>query len=198
MVLPGETAPNFQANAVMPNNEVKQLDFHQSAKGAYSVLFFWPFDFTFVCPTEIIAFNEALAEFEKRGVKVFGCSIDSVFVHSAWKATPPNKGGVGDVQFPMISDVSHEIMHAYGCVNRAEHTAFRGLFVMDRELVVRHALVNDAPLGRSVPEVLRIIDALQHHEKHGEVCPANWKRGERAMKPSAQGVANYLSELAKP
>ena len=189
-------APDFTATAVMPDNSFKE-DFKLSDyKGKYVCLFFYPLDFTFVCPSEILAFNKRLDEFKKRNCEVIGVSVDSQFTHFAWKQTPVEKGGIGNVQFPLVADLSKEIARSYGVLLDAG-IALRGLFIMDKDGIVRHELVNDLPLGRSVDEALRILDALQFHEEHGEVCPANWRPGEEAMKPTAEGVAEYLAKHAK-
>ena len=188
-------APDFTATAVMPNNTFKE-DFKLSDyKGKYVVLFFYPLDFTFVCPSEIIAFNKKLDEFKKRDTEVIGVSIDSQFTHLAWKNTEVNKGGIGNVQYPLVADLSKNISKEYG-VLFDEAIALRGLFLIDKEGIVRHCVINDLPLGRNIDEALRMVDALQYFEAHGEVCPANWKTGEEAMKPSADGVAEYLSKHA--
>ncbi len=186
-------APDFTAQAVMPDNTIKE-DFSLSEyKDKYVVLFFYPLDFTFVCPSEIIAFNKKLAEFEKRNTAVIGVSVDSQFSHFAWKNTEPKEGGIGNIQFPLVSDLTKNISRDYG-VLFGEQIALRGLFLIDKEGVVRHSLVNDLPLGRNVDEAIRMVDALQFFEEHGEVCPANWHSGEEAMKPSAEGVADYLGK----
>lgn len=188
-----QPAPDFTATAVMSDNSFKN-DFKLSdLKGKYVVLFFYPLDFTFVCPSEIIAFDRKLAEFKERNCEIIGISIDSHFSHWAWKNTPVNKGGIGNVQYPLVADLTKSISRDYGVlINDA--IALRGLFLIDKEGVLRHALVNDLPLGRNVDEAIRVLDALQFTEKHGEVCPANWKKGDDAMKPSHDGVAEYLAK----
>jgi len=186
-------APDFTAQAVMPDNTIKE-DFSLSAlRGKHVVLFFYPLDFTFVCPTEIIAFDRKLDEFKKRGVEVVGISIDSQFSHFAWKNTKPEDGGIGDIQFPLVADLSKNIARDYG-VLFGEEVALRGLFLIDKEGIVRHCVINDLPLGRSVDEAIRMVDALQFFEENGEVCPANWHKGEDGMDPSANGVADYLAK----
>jgi peroxiredoxin 2/4 len=187
--------PDFTAQAVMPDNTFAELKL-SSYRGKYVVLFFYPLDFTFVCPSEIIAFDKALVNFKEKGAEVIGVSVDSHFTHLAWKNTPVEKGGIGNVQYPLVADITKEISRSYGVLFN-ESVALRGLFIIDKEGVVRHGLVNDLPLGRSVGEAERVLDALQFTEKHGEVCPANWKEGEDAMKPTADGVADYLSKHAK-
>jgi peroxiredoxin (alkyl hydroperoxide reductase subunit C) len=185
-------APDFTAQAVMADNSFSELKL-SSFKGKYVVLFFYPLDFTFVCPSEIIAFDKALGEFKERNAEVVGVSIDSHFTHLAWKNTPKDKGGIGNVQFPLVADITKEIARSYGVLFN-DALALRGLFLIDKEGIVRHGLVNDLPLGRNVDEAIRVLDALQFTEKHGEVCPANWKQGEEAMKPTAEGVSQYLSK----
>ena len=187
-------APDFTADAVMPDNSFAQLKL-SDYKGKYVVLFFYPLDFTFVCPSEIIAFDKALDEFKKRDTEVIGASVDSHFTHLAWKNTPLDKGGIGQVKYPLVSDLSREIARSFGILFN-ESLALRGLFLIDKEGIVRHALVNDLPLGRNVDEAIRVLDALQFTEKYGEVCPANWRQGEKAMKPTSDGVASYLAEQA--
>ena len=187
-------APDFTAQAVLGDNSFAELTL-SSYRGKYVVLFFYPLDFTFVCPSEIIAFDKALEKFEAKNAQVLGVSVDSHFTHLAWKNTPRDQGGIGQVKYPLVADLSKKISRKYGVLFGKE-VALRGLFLIDKEGVVRHALVNDLPLGRNVDEALRILDALQFHEEHGEVCPANWREGEDAMKPTAEGVAEYLAEHA--
>jgi peroxiredoxin (alkyl hydroperoxide reductase subunit C) len=165
-------------------------------EGKYAVLFFYPLDFTFVCPSELIAFDHRLEEFQKRNVEVIGVSIDSQFTHLAWKNTPVNNGGIGKVRYPLVADIKHEICKAYD-VEAGGGVAYRGSFLIDRAGMVRHQVVNDLPLGRNIDEMLRMIDALQFNEEHGEVCPAGWKKGEAGMKASTEGVAKYLADHAK-
>jgi peroxiredoxin (alkyl hydroperoxide reductase subunit C) len=184
-------APDFTAQAVMPDNSFADLTL-SSYRGQYVVLFFYPLDFTFVCPSEIIAFDTAVSQFEEKNAQLIGVSVDSHFTHLAWKNTPRKQGGIGQIGYPLVADLSKKIAEEYGVLFNGE-IALRGLFLIDTEGVIRHALVNDLPLGRNVGEALRILDALQFHEKHGEVCPANWQQGEEAMKPTAEGVAEYLA-----
>jgi peroxiredoxin 2/4 len=160
-------------------------------------LFFWPLDFTFVCPSEIIAHNNRLKQFEERGVQLVGVSIDSQFTHYAWRSTPAAKGGIGEVGFPLVADVKHEIAQAYGIEHPQAGVALRASFLIDKDGVVQHQVVNNLPLGREVDELLRLVDALQYTEKHGEVCPAGWQKGQDAMKPTAEGVAAYLAKHAE-
>ena len=195
-VLVGKAAPDFTAPTVHGNNEIKDLKFSEHIKGKYAVLFFYPLDFTFVCPSELIAFDHRLEEFTKRGVQVVGCSIDSHFTHLAWKNTPVNSGGIGQVKYPLVADINHNICKAYD-VEAAGGVAFRGSFLIDKAGVVRHQVVNDLPLGRNIDEMLRMVDALQFTEEHGEVCPAGWQKGKAGMKASPDGVAKYLADHAK-
>ncbi|MBN2714850.1 MAG: peroxiredoxin [Deltaproteobacteria bacterium] len=188
-------APNFKAQAVFGNNEIKEIEL-SSYKGKYVVLFFYPLDFTFVCPSEIIAFDKKLDEFKKRGVEVIGVSVDSQYTHYAWKNTKVEDGGIGNVQYPLVADLDKKIASDYGVLLDAG-VALRGLFLIDKAGVVRHAVINDLPLGRNVDEALRMVDALQFTEEHGEVCPANWHAGDEAMKPTAEGVAAYLGKHGK-
>jgi peroxiredoxin (alkyl hydroperoxide reductase subunit C) len=186
-------APDFVAQAVLPDNTFAELRLSQF-RGKYVVLFFYPLDFTFVCPSEVIAFDKKLPAFRERNCEVIGVSVDSHYSHWAWKNTPREKGGIGQVQFPIVADLTKKIARDYGVLLEDGGVALRGLFLIDREGVVRHAVINDLPLGRNVDEALRMVDALRHYEKHGEVCPANWRQGEEAMKPSADGVAKYLAQ----
>jgi len=195
-VLVGKPAPEFTATAVYGNNEMKELKL-ADYKGKYVVMFFYPLDFTFVCPSELIAFDHRLDEFKKRGVEVIGVSIDSQFTHLAWKNTPVEKGGIGQVQYPLVADVKHAICQAYDVEFAAAGVAFRGSFLIDKNGIVRHQVVNDLPLGRNVDEMLRMVDALQFTEEHGEVCPAGWQKGKKGMTASTEGVAKYLAENAK-
>ncbi len=187
-------APNFTATAVTSDNQFAELTL-SDYRGQYVLLYFYPLDFTFVCPSEIIAFNKKLAEFEKRNTQVIGVSIDSEFSHFAWKNTEPQNGGIGNIQYPLVSDIKKEISNSYGILFD-DAVALRGLFLIDKEGIVRHCVVNDLPLGRNVDEAIRMIDALQFFESHGDVCPANWKPGEDGMVPSASGVAEYLKNHA--
>jgi len=195
-VLVGKAAPDFTATAVLGNNEIKDITLSSFTKGKYTLLFFYPLDFTFVCPSEIIAFDHRLEEFKKRNVEVIGVSIDSQFTHLAWKNTPIEKGGIGQVGYPLVADVKHEICQAYD-VEAAGGVAFRGAFLIDKAGVVRHQYINDLPLGRNVDEFIRLVDALQFHEENGEVCPAGWQKGNKGMNASPEGVAKYLAENAK-
>jgi len=185
-------APDFTATAVMPNNTFKK-DFSLSDyRGKYVVLFFYPLDFTFVCPSEIIAFNKQLEAFKSRNVEVIGVSTDSHFSHWAWKNTPVENGGIGDIQFPLVADFQKIISQDYGVLLEGG-MALRGTFVIDKDGIVQSSVINNLGLGRNIDEALRTVDALQHLEEHGEVCPANWTKGDDAMSPTAEGVAKYLS-----
>ena len=186
-----QQAPDFTAQAVTPGNDFAELTL-SSYQGKYVVLFFYPLDFTFVCPSEIIAFNKALGEFEKRNTQLIGVSVDSHFTHLAWKNTPVNDGGIGNIQYPLVADLNKNIARSYGVLLNDE-VALRGLFLIDDKGVVRHSVINDLPLGRNVAEALRMVDALQFTEEHGEVCPANWTEGADAMTPTPEGVAQYLA-----
>jgi peroxiredoxin (alkyl hydroperoxide reductase subunit C) len=191
MTLVGKKAPEIKAKAVAKNNTI---DFVLSDYiGKYVIFFFYPLDFTFVCPTELHAFQDKLNDFEKRNAQVVGCSIDSAFSHAAWLNTPKSKGGIQGITYPIVSDIHKTISRNYHVLNEDEGIAYRGLFLIDRSGIVRHQLVNDLPLGRSVDEVIRLLDALIFHEQHGEVCPANWKAGASAMKPTEQGLAEYFN-----
>ncbi len=195
-VLVGKEAPDFTAAAVMADGSINEEFSLSDYKGKYLVLFFYPLDFTFVCPSELIAFDHRIKEFEARGVQVIGCSIDSQFTHVAWRNTSVNDGGIGQVAYPLVADVKHEICKAYDVEFDAAGVAFRGSFLIDKDGMVRHQVVNDLPLGRNIDEMLRMIDALQFTEQHGEVCPAGWNKGDKGMTPDAEGVASYLASEA--
>jgi len=196
-VLVGREAPDFTAAAVLGNGEiVEDFNFKKTTDGKYAVVFFYPLDFTFVCPSELIAFDHRLEEFKKRGVEVIGVSIDSHFTHNAWRNTPINEGGIGPVKYTLVADMTHAICKAYDVETPDGAVAFRGSFLIDKQGVVRHQVVNDLPLGRNIDEMLRMIDALQFTEEHGEVCPAGWKEGDKGMNATPQGVAEYLSSEA--
>ena len=206
-------APEFKTLAVMGDNSIKEVSL-SDYKGKKVVLFFYPLDFTFVCPTELIAFDKRLSEFESRGVQVIGCSVDSRWTHLAWKNTPVDKGGIGQVKYPLLQDLDKSIARNYDVLVGAKAAtviteddemettvggaiALRGSFLIDEDGTVRHAVLNDLPLGRNIDEMLRMVDALSYHQKHGEVCPAGWKDGDSGMKESPDSVANYLSDNAK-
>lgn len=195
--LVGQKAPDFTVAAVLGNGEiVGEFNLAKAIDGKYGLVFFYPLNFTFVCPSELIALDHRIEEFQKRGVEVISVSIDSQFSHNAYRNTPINKGGIGPVRYTMAADVNHAICQAYG-VEHPAGVAFRGAFVIDKNGIVRAAIVNDLPIGRNVDELLRLIDAVQYHEEHGEVCPAGWKKGEKAMNASPAGVADYLAENAE-
>lgn len=186
-------APDFTAQAVMPDNTFAEISL-SSFRGKYVILFFYPLDFTFVCPSEILAFNSRVAEFRAKNCEVLGVSVDSRFTHLAWKNTAVENGGIGNIQYPLVEDLTKSIARSYGILFN-DSVALRGLFLIDTRGVVRHAVINDLPLGRSVKEALRILDALQFVETHGDqVCPADWQEGEEAMQPSKAGVADYLAK----
>ena len=203
-------APDFTATAIMGDNSFKDITL-SDYRGKKVVLFFYPLDFTFVCPTELVAFDKRLNEFNKRGVEVIGCSVDSKWTHHAWKNTELNKGGIGNVKYPIVADIDKSIARAYDVLIGAEPAtvltndeevdtsiggdiAMRGSFLIDEEGVIRHAVINDLPLGRNIDEMLRMVDALKHHQEHGEVCPAGWQQGKDAMAESPEGVSSYLNE----
>jgi peroxiredoxin (alkyl hydroperoxide reductase subunit C) len=193
-VLVGREAPDFTTPAVLGDGKiVDELNFHKTIKGKYAVLVFYPLDFTFVCPSELIALDHRVDEFKARGVEVFSVSIDSHFTHNAWRNTPVDKGGIGAVRYTMIADMSHAVAKAYDVETPDGAVAFRGTFLIDKKGVVRHQIVNDLPLGRSMDELLRMVDALQFTEEHGEVCPAGWRKGDKGMLASPEGVAKYLA-----
>ncbi len=195
-VLVTKQAPDFTAAAVMGDGSIKENFKLSDLRGKYVVLFFYPLDFTFVCPSEIIAHDHRSKAFKELGVEIVGVSIDSQFTHFAWRNTPVDKGGIGPVGFPLVADVKHEIAQAYG-IEHPAGVALRASFLIDKQGVVQAQIVNNLPLGRNVDEMLRLVDALQFTEKHGEVCPAGWKKGDEGMKPDAKGVASYLSKHSK-
>jgi len=193
-VLVGRPAPDFCVPAVLGSGEiVDEFKFLETIKGKYAVLFFYPLDFTFVCPTELIAFDKRLAAFKERNVEVVGVSIDSHFTHNAWRNTPVDKGGIGAVGYTLVADMAHGIAKSYDVETPDGAVAFRGSFLIDKEAMVRHQVVNDLPLGRNVDEMIRMVDALIFHEQNGEVCPAGWNKGDTGMDASPNGVATYLS-----
>ena len=197
MVLVTRQAPDFTCAAVLGNGEiVNNFNFKKHINGKAAVLFFYPLDFTFVCPSELIAFDHRYEEFKKRGVEVVGVSIDSEFTHNAWRNTPTENGGIGAVKYALAADVKHDIAKAYGIEHPEAGVALRASFLIDKNGVVRHQIVNDLPLGRNIDEMLRMVDALQFHEEHGEVCPAQWEKGKEGMKDSPEGVAKYLKQNA--
>jgi peroxiredoxin (alkyl hydroperoxide reductase subunit C) len=193
-VLVGRKAPNFTVPAVKAGGHiVDSFDFHSTIDGKYALLFFYPLDFTFVCPSELIALDKRMNEFKKRGVEVVACSIDSHFTHNAWVNTPVNQGGIGKVNYTIAADITHSIAQAYGIEHPDVGVALRAAFIIDRDKKVRSQLVNDLPLGRNIDEIIRLIDALQFTDEHGEVCPAGWQQGDKGMQASPEGVKEYLA-----
>lgn len=195
-VLVGKPAPDFKTAAVLGDGSIVDYEFSKETKGKYAVMVFYPLDFTFVCPTELIALDHRVEEFKKRGVEVLAVSVDSQFTHSAWRKTPINDGGIGPVKYTMIADLDHSIIKAYDVEVEGVGIAYRGSFLIDTKGVVRHQTVNDLPLGRNMDELIRMVDALQFFEEHGEVCPAGWNKGQSGMTADAKGVASYLSDNA--
>jgi peroxiredoxin (alkyl hydroperoxide reductase subunit C) len=194
-VLVGRKAPDFTAPAVMPNGEIVDK-FHLGTclKNKFGLIFFYPLDFTFVCPSELIALDHRIKEFQSRGVEVIAISIDSHFTHNAYRNTPIKEGGIGHVQYTLVADMTHAICQSYGVEHPVAGVAFRGAFIIDKNGVVRSQIVNDLPIGRNIDEILRTVDAVQHFEENGEVCPAGWHKGKPGMQASPKGVAAYLSE----
>ncbi|MDC9729152.1 MAG: peroxiredoxin C [Methyloprofundus sp.] len=196
-VLVGKQAPDFTVPAVLGNGEiVDEFNFASATKGKYAVVVFYPLDFTFVCPSELIALDKRMDEFTKRGVEVIAVSIDSHFTHNAWRNTAINDGGIGQVRYTMAADMAHTIVKDYDVEAEAPAVAYRGSFLIDQKGLVRHQVVNDLPLGRNIDDMLRMVDALQFHEEHGEVCPAGWNKGDAGMDASPAGVASYLTDNA--
>jgi peroxiredoxin (alkyl hydroperoxide reductase subunit C) len=194
-ILVGRKAPDFTVPAVLANGEItNNFNLYSALNGKYGLVFFYPLDFTFVCPSELIALNNRIAAFKAKNVEVISVSIDSQFTHHAYRNTSVNNGGIGPVNFTMAADINHSIAQAYGVEHPAAGVAFRGAFVIDKNGVVRSQIVNDLPIGRDIDQLLNIIDAVQFHEEHGEVCPAGWKKGDAGMNASPQGVAAYLAK----
>ncbi len=195
-ILVTQDAPDFTAPAVLANGSIVD-DFQLSSlKGKNIVIFFYPLDFTFVCPSEILAHHHRVTAFKERNTELVGISIDSHFTHNAWRNTDVKDGGIGAVDFPLVADIDHSICRAYGVEHPAEGVALRGSFLIDKNFVVRHQVVNDLPLGRNVDEMLRMVDALKFHEEFGDVCPAGWNKGDEGMKDTPEGVAQYLDKNA--
>jgi len=195
--LVGRKAPDFTCAAVLGNGEItNKFKFSETTAGKYALIFFYPLDFTFVCPSELIALHNRMQQFKEKNVEVIAVSIDSQFTHLAWRNTPINQGGIGKVSYIMAADVNHRICQAYGVEHPEAGVAFRAAILIDKNGVVRSEIVNDLPIGRDMDEILRLVDAIQHNEAHGEVCPAGWKKGETAMKASPDGVAAYLADNA--
>ena len=193
----GKQAPDFTAAAVLADGSIDEnFTLSSYLDGSYGLLFFYPLDFTFVCPSEILAFHNRSPAFQERNVKVIGVSVDSQFSHFAWRNTPVEKGGLGAVNFPLVADIKKSIASDYGVLFEDDGVAFRGTALIDRDGIVRHLSINDLPLGRNVDEYVRLVDALQFHEEHGEVCPAGWQKGDKGMVADADGVASYLEENA--
>ncbi|GAB4392513.1 MAG: peroxiredoxin C [Gammaproteobacteria bacterium] len=194
-VLVGRKAPDFHAAVVRADGEiVNDYHFNEETRGKYVIVFFYPLDFTFVCPSELIALSKRADKFKELGVELLGVSIDSQFTHAAWRNTPVSEGGIGKVNFALVADVNHSISRAYGVEHPEAGVALRGAFLIDRQGIVRSQIVNDLPLGRNVDELVRLVEALQFHEEHGEVCPAGWQKGDTGMKASTEGVKAYLSQ----
>ena len=191
-LLIGKKAPKFKAKAAFQNQVIENFSL-DLFKEKYIVLFFYPLDFTFVCPTELHAFQQRIKDFEEKETVVIGCSVDSVFTHLAYLKTPKSEGGIKGITYPLISDLDKNIARSYHVLSEEEGIAYRGLFLIDQAGIIRHQLINDLPLGRSVNEVLRLLEALIFHKKHGQVCPANWNKGEKTMDPTSEGLAAYFS-----
>ncbi|QJC37690.1 redoxin domain-containing protein [Enterobacteriaceae endosymbiont of Donacia bicoloricornis] len=195
MTLVTKKAPDFNASAVLPDGTIlDNFNLYKYSENKITILFFWPLDFTFVCPTEIISLNQHFNSFYKRNVKLLGISCDSQFVHQAWRNTPINKGGIGNIKFIMISDTTKNIQQSYGIEHPQLGIALRALFLIDKNKIIRHQLVNDLQFGRNINEIIRMIDALEHNEKYGEVCPAQWEKGKKSITPTSKGIINYLSK----
>jgi peroxiredoxin (alkyl hydroperoxide reductase subunit C) len=195
-VFVGKTAPDFTSKAVMPDGRIEsEFNLQDYSQGYKVVLFFYPLDFTFVCPSEIIAFSNRLQEFTERNTKLVAVSVDSHFSHLAWKNTPYSKGGLGNIQIPMVSDFNKIASRIYNVLHD-DGMSLRGTFIIDEDFIVRNLSVNDFPIGRNVDEVIRIIDAIDYSREHGEVCPAGWNKGDEAITPSHKGIADYLSSNA--
>lgn len=196
-ILVGKKAPDFTAPCVLASGEiVNNYNLHKETEKKCTILFFYPLDFTFVCPSELIALDNRIEEFNKRNVVILGISIDSQFTHNAWRNTPVANGGIGPVRYPLVADVNHQICQSYGVEHPTAHVALRGAFLIDKQGIVRSQIINDLPLGRNVDELIRLVDALEFHEKHGEVCPAGWTKGKSGIKPTTEGIAQFLSDEA--
>ncbi|OQM34280.1 peroxiredoxin [bacterium endosymbiont of Pedicinus badii] len=198
MTLVSQLIPDFTASAVLKDGKIiDNFNIKKYLKNKYGVIFFWPMDFTFVCPSEIIAFNKRYKEFKKRNVKIVGVSIDSVFVHHAWRKTSISNGGIENVEYPMISDIDRKIMKKYDVIHQKEKVALRAVFIIDKNGIVRSEIINDLPFGRNIEEIIRIIDAIQFYEKHKQVCPAQWNLGKSGIVPNSKGISEYLSKNLK-
>jgi len=198
MILVGRQAPDFTSAAVLANGEIiNDFSFYKTIKNKYALLFFYPLDFTFVCPSELIALHNRIQQFQERNVEVIAASVDSHYTHNAWRNTLVENGGIGKINFTLIADLNHTICQSYGIEHPELGVALRGAFIIDKNKIVRHQMVNDLPLGRNIDELIRLVDALQYHEQHGEVCPAGWSKGNKAMAATPEGVASYLGNYAK-
>jgi peroxiredoxin (alkyl hydroperoxide reductase subunit C) len=193
MALVGKKTPDFNATAVVNGDKIEKNFSLSNFKGKYILLFFYPLDFTFVCPTELHAFQEKLNQFEIRACQVIGASVDSAYCHLAWLKASVKNGGIEGVTYPLLADTTKEIARSFGVLKEEEGIAYRGLFLIDKNGIVRHELINDFPLGRNVDEAIRMLDALIFFEEHGEVCPANWHKGEKSMRPNAEGLKAYFA-----
>lgn len=194
MLMVGQKFPQLKMSAVMPNGSINNnFEVIETAPTGYTVVFFYPLDFTFVCPTELVAFNQAMGEFSTRNVRVVGASVDSVHSHAAWRRTPLNEGGIGEVQYPLLSDMQRTLSSKLGILN-PDGVTYRASYLIDKQGIIRHMVVNDLPLGRSVPEMLRVVDALAFVEEHGEVCPANWQKGQTGMAATREATGSYLAK----
>lgn len=195
MVLVAQKAPNFIASAILKNGKIiNNFDLKKYSNGQSIILFFWPMDFTFVCPSEILELNNSYEDFKNKNVKIVGVSIDSVFVHQAWQNTSLKNGGIGKIKFPMVSDIKHEIQKSYGVEHPELNVALRASFLIDENWIVRHQVINDLPFGRNINEMIRMVDSVEFHNKYGEVCPANWEKGKEGMTASLKGVSSYLEK----
>ena len=192
----GRPAPDFNAQAIMPDNTIAKMVLSSYLKDSYGFVFFYPADFTFVCPTEILAHNNRLNQFNKLNCKIIGISVDNHFCHLAWKNTKIEDGGIGQINFPLVSDLGGDISRSYGVMIEDANLALRGSFLIDSNFNIRHSVLNDLPLGRNVDEAIRMVEALQFHEQHGDVCPAGWNKEKPSMKPTDKGVAEYLTKNA--
>jgi peroxiredoxin (alkyl hydroperoxide reductase subunit C) len=196
-ILVGRSAPDFTAAAVLANGDITEINLADNIKGKYAVVFFYPLDFTFVCPSELIALNNRIDEFTQRNTVVMGVSIDSQFTHSAWRNTAIKDGGIGPLNYTLVADVNHQICQAYGVEHPTAHIALRGAFIIDREGIVRSQIINDLPLGRNIDELIRLVDAIQFHEQFGDVCPAGWNKGDLGIQPTAAGISTFLADKAE-
>lgn len=197
-ILVARKAPDFTTGAVLADGQITQeFTLSKATAGKYGVVFFYPLDFTFVCPSELIALDKRIEDFKARNVEVIGVSIDSVFTHNAWRNTPVNQGGIGPLKYTLAADVTHSICQSYGVEHPSAGVALRGAFIIDKKGVVRSQIVNDLPIGRNIDEILRTIDAIEFHEQNGEVCPANWNKEKKGMKATPEGVAKYLAESSE-